>query len=164
MYKIDAQNQLAHIDHVYSTSPNIQLSAENVAFTLETIDQLPDTVPTVIYAHLPYLECYMHPFAADSPNDKQFFFQPGRKFGTEPDRKVKLTKGEDYDSEEIGQGSLTLGKVVFADARMLNEVPRRKPEGPIPTRAGGVTPARGGGITLHDGAAPNDWTDVVVST
>lgn len=99
----------------------------------------------------------------DSPKDPQFFFQPGRKFGTESDRKVKLTKGESYDSEEIGQGSLTLGKVVFADVRMLNDVPRRKPDGPSST-AGGATPATGGGFTLHEGLEPNDWTDVVVST
>ena len=163
MYKIDALNRQAHIDHVYTTSPNIQLSAENVAFSFETINQLPDPVPTVIYAHLPYLECYMHPFAADSPKDPQFFFRPGRTFGTESNKKVKLTTGESYDSEEIGQGSLSLGEVIFADARMLNDVPRRKPERLSPATSG-ATPATGGGFTLHEGVTPNDWTDVVVST
>ncbi|KAF8600602.1 PLP-dependent transferase [Ceratobasidium sp. AG-I] len=106
LYGSDTQ---LHIDHVYTASPNIQLSADQVQRPL-------------VYAHLPYPEVALQPF----PQDKNLAntllpsrFSPGGKFDD-----VIFTadlKGE----ERIGSGSITLSQEKpLIDTEMLNMDPK----------------------------------------
>ncbi|KAL0947752.1 hypothetical protein HGRIS_013830 [Hohenbuehelia grisea] len=126
VYSTGGGDAAVHMDHVYTASPNIQLSAENVH-----IDHLAHNwnEQPLIYAHLPLPEYAMHPFPPTDDNSfhlNEFFFRPNAKFDN-----VLITK--DIEGKEaITTTSITLGTNVFVDTSMLNENPEDygKPDAP----------------------------------
>ncbi|KAJ8515142.1 hypothetical protein ONZ45_g7400 [Pleurotus djamor] len=116
VYGADEQR---HIDHVYTASPNIQLSADQVK-----IEGLPRRVRAA-YAHLRLPEVAMHPFPSNevrsSKSAAPFFFRPGAIFHD-------VVFSQDLAGAQLlGRGTLTLTENVFTDTDMLNENPSHLP-------------------------------------
>lgn len=124
-------NQM-HIDHVYTASPNIQMSSDQVK-----IDGLINdwSERPLVYAQLPFPEVAMHPFpmgtfppqGTPTPDDANlhsntpmpYRFRQGERFDG-----VAFTA--DLEGKvHIGFGTITLSKEQpFVDAKMLNDDPK----------------------------------------
>ncbi|KAH8099827.1 pyridoxal phosphate-dependent transferase [Cristinia sonorae] len=114
-----------HIDHVYTASPNIQLSADQVNIQVEsTAPAAANAKPvdlfstsSTIFIQLQLAEASMHPFPRNADLPSPFFFRPGAVF-----RNVSITA--DVEGKNvITAATVTLGKSVFVDSDMLNEDP-----------------------------------------
>ncbi|KAJ3785409.1 pyridoxal phosphate-dependent transferase [Lentinula aff. detonsa] len=108
----------AHIDHVYTASPNIQMTADQVVVGADLHHDWNAT--PVLYAQLPFAEISMQPFESNRIREtKPFFFHSGAKYDN-----VVFTRdlaGHDV----VATTSLTLPekKNVFVDTDMLNADP-----------------------------------------
>ncbi|KAH8099816.1 pyridoxal phosphate-dependent transferase [Cristinia sonorae] len=107
-----------HMDHLYTASPNIQLSADQVA--IDNLDNDWSQNP-LLYAHLDLPESAMQPFLpydSRAPSAAQFFFREGVTF-----KNVLITK--DLSGEDVvARGTtITLGRNVFVETAMLNMDP-----------------------------------------
>ncbi|KAJ4463690.1 pyridoxal phosphate-dependent transferase [Lentinula lateritia] len=117
IYGSEAQT---HIDHVYTASPNIQMTAEQVVIGTDLQNDW--NANPVLYAQLPFAESSMQPFLSNFDREtahKPFFFHSGAKYD-----RVVFTRdlaGEDV----VATTSLTLPlkKNVFIDTDMLNADP-----------------------------------------
>ncbi|KAF5380319.1 hypothetical protein D9757_007949 [Collybiopsis confluens] len=104
-----------HVDHVYTASPNIQLSAEQVTITEDVRN-----AKSLVYAQLPRAEISMHPFPKNKLRNPPapFFFRSNTQFDN-----VEFTT--DVDGRAVlATGTLILGKNIFVDIDYLNEDPR----------------------------------------
>ncbi|KAF8824088.1 hypothetical protein HHX47_DHR9000097 [Lentinula edodes] len=109
-----------HIDHVYTASPNIQMTAEQVVIGADLQNDW--NANPVLYAQLPFAESSMQPFLSNFDREtapKPFFFHSGAKYD-----RVVFTRdlaGEDV----VATTSLTLPlkRNVFIDTDMLNADP-----------------------------------------
>lgn len=108
-----------HIDHVYTASPNIQMSADQVKVVGLVNDW---SERPLVYAHLPFPESAMHPFPQgrhlESNTPLPYRFRAGEKFD-----KVKFTS--DLEGKvQLGSGTITLSEEkTYIDTDMLNEAP-----------------------------------------
>jgi hypothetical protein len=108
-----------HITHVFTVSPNIHLSADQVEIKGDSGVEGP------IYAHLDYWEKSVHPFAPTFPTvPANFFFRSDVTLAS-----AKFTS--DLDGKKyLGEGTIKLTKNVFVDSHWLNQDPMplgRKP-------------------------------------
>ncbi|KAJ4485314.1 pyridoxal phosphate-dependent transferase [Lentinula aciculospora] len=109
-----------HIDHVYTASPNIQMTADQVVIGADLQNDW-DATP-LLYAQLPFAEISMQPFQSNFEREaatQPFFFHTGAKFDS-----VVFTK-DLAGKEVVATTSLTLPKQknVFVDTDMLNADP-----------------------------------------
>ncbi|KAL1870867.1 hypothetical protein Daus18300_004956 [Diaporthe australafricana] len=133
-----------HIDHALLTSPNIQLSAEDIELDISEASSLQFTAERPLVLMLDTVhEQTMQPFPSSNsvlaslPN---FFFQPGKRVdvsvwkdptsGTlDAEQTLSAWEGLGRDGNEdglIGRGTLVLGNSVFVDAEQLNFDPYKR--------------------------------------
>ncbi|KAJ3903671.1 pyridoxal phosphate-dependent transferase, partial [Lentinula edodes] len=117
VYGSDAQK---HIDHVYTASPNIQMTAEQVVIGRHLQNDW--NANPVLYAQLPFVESSMHPFTTNFEREtalEPFFFRSDMQYDH-----VLFTK-DLAGKEVVATTSLRLQKKknVFIDTDMLNADP-----------------------------------------
>ncbi|KAJ3967966.1 pyridoxal phosphate-dependent transferase [Lentinula raphanica] len=113
-----------HIDHVYTASPNIQMSADQVVIGTDLHNDW-NTTP-VLYAQLPFAEVSMQPFESNLLREtKPFFFRSGVTYNN-----VVFTRDQE-GRDVVATSSLTLPekKNVFVDTDMLNADPEPEVHG-----------------------------------
>ncbi|KAJ3847870.1 hypothetical protein EV368DRAFT_87236 [Lentinula lateritia] len=74
-FYVDGSEAQKHIDHVYTASPNIQMTAEQVVIGCHLQNDW--NSKTVLYAQLPFVKSSMHPFTTNFEREtalKPFFF------------------------------------------------------------------------------------------
>ena len=125
-------NAEAHLDHVLVRAPNIQLSAENVAF--EPDQDLPDAElqKGMIAVAEDVYEASMQPFGtnAELRESQAFFFRPGATFTVsvyaDPNKPDAVGPGL-VDVGKLGKplakGKVTLGDGLYVDSNGPNRDP-----------------------------------------